>query len=96
MSIAGKIAVVSGASRGIGKAIALELAGRGAVVVGTATSAQGAAAITQYLQDAGVRGQGLALDVGSEASVETFSKTVQELHGPVEILVNNVTTSCCA
>jgi 3-oxoacyl-[acyl-carrier protein] reductase len=89
MSIAGKIAVVSGASRGIGKAIALELAGRGAIVIGTATSEQGAAAITQYLQQAGAKGQGLALDVGSDASVEAFSKAVQEQFGAVEILVNN-------
>lgn len=89
MSIAGKIAVVSGASRGIGKAIALELVRRGAVVIGTATSEQGAAAITRYLQEAGAKGQGLALDVGSDASVEAFSKTVQELYGAAEILVNN-------
>lgn len=89
MSIAGKIAVVSGASRGIGKAIALELAGRGAVVIGTATSEQGAAAITQYLQQAGAKGQGLALDVGSDQSVEAFSKLVQEQFGAAEILVNN-------
>ena len=89
MSIAGKIAVVSGASRGIGKAIALELARRGAVVIGTATSEQGAAAITQYLQDAGAQGQGLALDVSSDSAVEAFSKLVQQQHGSVEILVNN-------
>ena len=89
MSIAGKIAVVSGASRGIGKAIALELAGRGATVIGTATSDLGAAAISAYLQEAGAKGQGLALDVGSDASVEAFSKTVQEQFGSVEILVNN-------
>jgi 3-oxoacyl-[acyl-carrier protein] reductase len=89
MSIAGKIAVVSGASRGIGKAIALELASRGVIVIGTATTEQGAAAISQYLQEAGAKGQGLALDVGSVASVEAFSKSVQELHGAVEILVNN-------
>jgi 3-oxoacyl-[acyl-carrier protein] reductase len=89
LSIAGKIAVVSGASRGIGKAIALELASRGVIVIGTATTEQGAAAISQYLQEAGAKGQGLALDVGSVASVEAFSKSVQELHGAVEILVNN-------
>lgn len=89
MSIAGKIAVVSGASRGIGKAIALELGSRGAIVIGTATSEQGAAAISQYLQEAGIKGQGMALDVGSDASVEAFSKSVQEQHGVVEILVNN-------
>jgi 3-oxoacyl-[acyl-carrier protein] reductase len=89
MSIAGKIAVVSGASRGIGKAVALELAARGAVVLGTATTEQGAMAISAYLQEAGANGQGYALDVCSDSSVEAFSKRVQDEHGNVEILVNN-------
>lgn len=89
MSIAGKIAVVSGASRGIGKAVALELATRGAVVIGTATSEEGAAAITRYLQEAGAKGQGQALDVASDISVDTFTKWVQDQYGSVEILVNN-------
>lgn len=89
MSIAGKIAVVSGASRGIGKAIALELGKRGVTVLGTATSDSGAAAITRYLQEAGITGQGYSLDVGSNESVDTFCKTVQDTHGAVEILVNN-------
>jgi 3-oxoacyl-[acyl-carrier protein] reductase len=89
MSIAGKIAVVSGASRGIGKAIALELGKRGVIVLGTATSDSGAAAISRYLQEAGITGQGYSLDVGSNESVDTFCKTVQDTHGAVEILVNN-------
>jgi 3-oxoacyl-[acyl-carrier protein] reductase len=89
MSIAGKIAVVTGASRGIGQAIALELGKRGATVIGTATSESGAAAISGWLSEAGVKGQGLVLDVSSPASVEAFADLVQEQHGNVEILVNN-------
>src|SRR5690606_25136249 len=89
MSIAGKIAVVTGASRGIGQAIALELGKRGATVLGTATSQAGADAITGWLGEAGVTGQGLVLDVSSAASVEAFTNLVQEQHGSVEILVNN-------
>lgn len=89
MSIAGKIAVVTGASRGIGKAVGLELASRGAVVIGTATTESGAAAISAYLQEAGAQGAGRVLDVGSAESVDSFCSQVQESHGTVEILVNN-------
>lgn len=89
MSIAGKIAVVTGASRGIGQAIALELGKRGATVIGTATSESGAAAISGWLAEAGVQGKGLVLDVSSPASVEAFADLVQEQHGSVGILVNN-------
>ncbi|MES2604407.1 MAG: 3-oxoacyl-ACP reductase FabG [Pseudomonadota bacterium] len=89
MSIESKIAVVSGASRGIGKAIALELGKRGATVIGTATSEAGATQISAYLQEAGIKGQGLVLDAGSDASTEAFAKQVQDQFGTVEILVNN-------
>jgi 3-oxoacyl-[acyl-carrier protein] reductase len=89
MSIANKIAVVSGASRGIGKAIALELGRRGAIVLGTATSEGGANQITAYLQEARMQGRGLTLDAGSDLSVEAFSNQVQNGFGTVEILVNN-------
>jgi 3-oxoacyl-[acyl-carrier protein] reductase len=89
MSIANKIAVVSGASRGIGKAIALELGKRGVTVIGTATSEAGATQISAYLQEAGIKGRGLVLDAGSDASVEAFAKLVQDQFGTVEILVNN-------
>jgi 3-oxoacyl-[acyl-carrier protein] reductase len=89
MSISGKIAVVTGASRGIGKAIALELGRRGAVVLGTATSEAGAAKISEYLTTAGIKGKGFVLDVGSDASVDTFCKHAPEEFGTVEILVNN-------
>lgn len=89
MSIEGKIAVVSGASRGIGKAVALELAARGVKVIGTATSDSGAENISTYLAGAGMQGQGYRLDVCSDEAVEAFAKEVQQAHGPVEILINN-------
>src|SRR5690606_17794080 len=89
MSIENKVAVVTGASRGIGKAIALELGRRGAVVVGTATTAGGAEAIGAYLAEAGLRGRGLALDVAAEDSIEGFLAQVQGDFGVPEILVNN-------
>ncbi|MBU2966669.1 MULTISPECIES: 3-oxoacyl-ACP reductase FabG [Amphritea] len=89
MSIEGKVALITGATRGIGKAIALELGRQGVVVVGTATSDKGAASITDYLQEAGVKGAGLCLDVGSSESVDGVLKAVQEQFGPVAIIVNN-------
>lgn len=89
MSIESKVAVVTGASRGIGKAIALELGGRGAVVAGTATSESGAQAISDYLAEAGLKGRGYCLQVTDEASVENFVKQVQDDLGSPEILVNN-------
>jgi 3-oxoacyl-[acyl-carrier protein] reductase len=89
VSIANKVAVVTGASRGIGKAIALELGRRGVTVIGTATSDAGAAQISDYLQAAAIKGQGLVLDAGVDTSVEAFTANVQEQFGAVEILVNN-------
>jgi 3-oxoacyl-[acyl-carrier protein] reductase len=89
MSIIGKIALVTGASRGIGKAIALELSRRGAVVVGTATTESGAEAITAYLKEAGNAGRGFALNVADAASIEsTLAAIVSEVGAPL-ILVNN-------
>ncbi|MDR0781476.1 MAG: 3-oxoacyl-ACP reductase FabG [Pseudomonadales bacterium] len=89
MSIVNKLALVTGATRGIGKAIALELGRRGACVIGTATRADGAAEISAYLSEAGVKGKGLVLDVGVEASVAAVCQEIQEQFGSVEILVNN-------
>ncbi|MHB1676529.1 MAG: 3-oxoacyl-ACP reductase FabG [Sulfuriferula sp.] len=84
-----RIALVTGASRGIGQAIAVALGQRGAIVIGTATSDKGATAITDYLQQAGITGIGLVMDVTSADSVAAAIATIQKNHGEIEILVNN-------
>ena len=84
-----RTAVVTGASRGIGRAIALELGGRGAQIVGTATSTAGAAAIGEYLAAAGLAGRGAVLDVAKPDSVEAFFKELDAAEGMPAILVNN-------
>ena len=84
-----RTAVVTGASRGIGRAIALELGGRGAQIVGTATSASGATAIGEYLAAAGLAGRGAVLDVAKPDSVEAFFKELDAAEGMPAILVNN-------
>ena len=89
MSWDDEIALVTGASRGIGEAIALELGSRGVTVVGTATSDKGAEAITARLLEAGVKGRGLKLDVTDTDSVAEVIKAIQEEFGTVTILVNN-------
>ena len=85
----GKIALVTGASRGIGKAITLELGKRGARVIGTATSEAGAVAISTYLEEAGIQGRGLVLDVAEQASVEGVFAEINGNEGAPAILVNN-------
>jgi len=82
-------AVITGASRGIGRAIALELGRRGARIVGTATTAGGAAAISEYLAAAGLAGRGAVLDVAKPDSVEAFFKELDTAEGTPSILVNN-------
>ena len=89
MSIKLKIAVVTGASRGIGKAIAFELGRREAVVLGTATSEAGASKISEWLKEMGIKGKGYCLDVASVTSVDAFCKQAHDEFGTVEILVNN-------
>jgi len=84
-----QIALVTGARRGIGAAIALELGRQGATVIGTATSASGAEQISKALQDAQIKGAGMALDVNTAEQVEQLMKTISAQFGDVTILVNN-------
>ncbi|HEY3326623.1 MAG TPA: 3-oxoacyl-ACP reductase FabG [Novimethylophilus sp.] len=85
----GQIALVTGASRGIGAAVALELGKRGATVIGTATTVGGAEQISQALHQSGVRGDGMALDVNDAAQIESALKAIAEKFGVITILVNN-------
>jgi 3-oxoacyl-[acyl-carrier protein] reductase len=84
-----EIALVTGASRGIGRAIAIELGRRGARVLGTATSGAGASAIDEYLGAAEIQGRGIVLDVANAASVDACFKDVDGREGTPTILVNN-------
>ncbi|WP_018231661.1 3-oxoacyl-ACP reductase FabG [Thioalkalivibrio thiocyanodenitrificans] len=89
MTLENEIALVSGASRGIGKAIALALARQGATVVGTATSESGAESITAYLREGGFKGRGMALDVTDADAVDSVIRQITEDVGGITILVNN-------
>ncbi len=88
-SLAGEFALVTGATRGIGRAIALELGKRGARVVGTATTAAGVQAIDAYFEEAGIAGRGVVLDVAEQGAVEACFKAVEAAEGTPSILVNN-------
>lgn len=87
--LTGQIALVTGASRGIGAAIAIELGKQGATVIGTATSENGATSISSTLAAAGIKGEGMALDVNDAAQIEATLKTISEKYGDVSILINN-------
>lgn len=88
-ALEGQIALVTGASRGIGRASALELGRQGAIVIGTATSDTGAADIGTALLEAGIKGRGLKLDVTDSAAAEEVIAAIEKEFGPVSILVNN-------
>ncbi|GHE90645.1 3-oxoacyl-ACP reductase FabG [Thalassotalea profundi] len=84
-SLEGKVALVTGASRGIGKAIATQLQTLGATVVGTATSEHGAQKISEYLGD----NNGVVLNVTDDASIEAMFEAIKVQHGTIDILINN-------
>lgn len=88
-ALEGKIALVTGASRGLGSAIALELAQQGAVVAGTATSQTGADSISASFADMGLRGQGFVMDVTDQGSIDNALADITAAYESPLILVNN-------
>jgi 3-oxoacyl-[acyl-carrier protein] reductase len=87
--LAGEVALVTGASRGIGRAIAQALGAAGATVVGTATGAAGVASIDEALKSAGASGRGIVLDVADGAASEAAVADIESREGAVTILLNN-------
>ncbi|MBW7861665.1 MAG: 3-oxoacyl-ACP reductase FabG [Rhodocyclaceae bacterium] len=88
-SLEGQLAFVTGASRGIGRAVAIELGRAGATVVGTATSEAGAGEIAKTLEAEGIQGAGVALDVTDAVACEAAIANAEKRFGPVAVLVNN-------
>ena len=87
--LSGQVALVTGATRGIGRAIARTLASQGAHVVGTGTTDEGAASITQALEAENLKGEGVRLDVRDAQAVERVVRDVEARHGAIAILVSN-------
>ncbi|BAN23732.1 3-oxoacyl-ACP reductase FabG [Caballeronia insecticola] len=89
MNLENQVAIVTGASRGIGRAIALELAKQGATVIGTATSESGAAGITEALQAVSGKSRGAVLNVNDAAAADAFIEATVKEFGGLNVLVNN-------
>jgi len=89
MSLEGKVALVTGATRGIGRAIALSLGEQGATVVGTATSENGAETISSFLNEAGINGKGVMLNVTDADAIEAVVSAIETEFGAPDVLVNN-------
>jgi 3-oxoacyl-[acyl-carrier protein] reductase len=89
MILSERIALITGGSRGIGKAIVKALGDKGATVIATATTESGAQAITQYLKEQGIKGTGLVLNVMDKQSIEVTFNHILEVYGSPDILVNN-------
>ena len=87
--LSAQLALVTGATRGLGKAIAIALANDGASVIGTATTTDGATSITRYLRDIGDAGEGIQLDVTDAAASDAALSAIESKAGTIAILVNN-------
>jgi len=87
--LSNKICLVTGATRGIGKAIAEKLGSQGAIVIGTATSEGGADSISENLKNAGISGEGMVLNVSDGESIDSVLKAITDKYGAITVLVNN-------